>query len=213
MIGKIKTFKILLLGNHNTGKTQFNKSISEMDVIVTPPAFDEKTTQLIRSVDFGKLGIDNDQVVIHFFGNGEIFPLSKYPPLSGSLELLTVDGIVFLPKNRAGDAAYQFEADNLAEEKNEFNLIQQRGIPYLIVANRQDQENTFSPDQIRRRLDIPESTPIYPCVATDKTIVQRIVLELFKAMPPSDDVQTVIDFLSTPEVLGVDFDSVGKDKA
>jgi len=141
---------------------------------------------------------------------GTFVPAIRHSFLSRYHGLAKFDGILYMPKNRAWQDKLTPEWEFIVQEKQELELIRQSKILCHIIANKQDREDAFSPDQIRRRLDIPESIPIYPCIATDKTIVQRIVLELFKAMPPSDDVQTVIDFLSTPEVLSIDFDTVRK---
>jgi len=204
--------RIWVLGAFATGKTSFIQSISEIDIVGTTIPMEDthygNVSKVEYGVDFGRLTI-NQQLITYFFANPGARLSKSYLNLDMfHREDRFFDGFIYLPQNSHTKNLYAYLDDN---DDISLKIIQKLKIPYLIIANKQDREDALSPDQIRRRLDIPESIRIYPCIATDKTIVQRIVLELFKAMPPSDDVQTVIDFLSTPEVLGVDFDTVGKD--
>jgi hypothetical protein len=42
------------------------------------------------------------------------------------------------------------------------------GLPYVIIANKQDMEGALSPDEIRKRMDIIDKVPVIPTVATEK---------------------------------------------
>jgi signal recognition particle receptor subunit beta len=48
----------------------------------------------------------------------------------------------------------------------------------VVAANKQDQPNAWSQDDLRLALDIPPEIPVVPCVATDKESVKRVLVAL-----------------------------------
>jgi signal recognition particle receptor subunit beta len=50
--------------------------------------------------------------------------------------------------------------------------------PFVIAANKQDQADAWTPDDLRIVLGLHESVKVLPCVARDKESVKQVLLEL-----------------------------------
>jgi len=57
-------------------------------------------------------------------------------------------------------------------------LAKLHGIPFVIAANKQDIKGALSPEEIRKKMKLPEEIPIVPCSALKKTGC----LDVFKAL-------------------------------
>jgi signal recognition particle receptor subunit beta len=51
-------------------------------------------------------------------------------------------------------------------------------VPYVVAANKQDQEDAWTPEDLRIALRIPSGVKVVPCVATRPNSVRQVVLEL-----------------------------------
>jgi signal recognition particle receptor subunit beta len=51
-------------------------------------------------------------------------------------------------------------------------------MPYVVAANKQDQENAWSPDEVRLALRLPKEIKVLPCIAREKEQVKNVLLEL-----------------------------------
>lgn len=52
--------------------------------------------------------------------------------------------------------------------KKMLEMARSYGLPYIIIANKQDLDGALSPDEIRRRFNVPDDVPIVPTIATEK---------------------------------------------
>jgi signal recognition particle receptor subunit beta len=50
--------------------------------------------------------------------------------------------------------------------------------PYVVAANKQDQDDAWSPEDLRIALRIDPQVKVLPCVATDRDSVKTVLLEL-----------------------------------
>jgi signal recognition particle receptor subunit beta len=50
--------------------------------------------------------------------------------------------------------------------------------PYVVAANKQDKEDAWELEDVRHALRLDSHTKLLPCVATDRTTVKDILLEL-----------------------------------
>jgi hypothetical protein len=55
------------------------------------------------------------------------------------------------------------------------------------VANKQDEQNAWSPEELRFALRLPEEIKVLPCVATDRESVKTVLLELLYILLQSAD--------------------------
>jgi signal recognition particle receptor subunit beta len=42
------------------------------------------------------------------------------------------------------------------------------GLPYVVVANKQDSPGALTPEEIRKQFNLPDDVPVVPAVAKDK---------------------------------------------
>jgi signal recognition particle receptor subunit beta len=100
-----------------------------------------------------------------------------------------------------GQSRFDFMWDILAKEMHAFILLvdssdrsafkevrrlirmfrRKARVPYLVVANKQDEDSALSVGEIGKALKLNDDTPIIPCVAIDKDSV-RGVLEALKPL-------------------------------
>jgi small GTP-binding protein len=52
--------------------------------------------------------------------------------------------------------------------KQMLEITKSYGLPYVIIANKQDLPGALSPDEIRKQFNLPQEVPIVPAVAKDK---------------------------------------------
>ncbi len=166
----MKTVKMVITGAVNSGKTQFIRTISEIEVVST----ERKTTddtRLIKgettvAMDFGRITIAND-LVLHLFGTpGQRRFDFMWEILSeGMLGLL-----ILVDSTRP---------ETFRETLRIIDFFTSyRESPYVVVANKQDLENAWSPDELRLALRLPDEVKVLPCVATDRESVKNVLLEL-----------------------------------
>jgi len=54
--------------------------------------------------------------------------------------------------------------------------------PYVVAANKQDQEDAWTPEDLRIALKVDSRVKLLPCVAQDKESVKNVLLELLYAI-------------------------------
>lgn len=147
--GGIKIYlpKILVTGPFNAGKSTFVHSLSTRAVSV-----DRKGTTI--ALDHGH--IDHKGFSADIFGTpGQ----DRFDPII---------------KMISGEAMGVFLVVDSTNPEN-FNRAQQMleittgyGLPYVIIANKQDMQDAISIDDIRKQLNIPEEIPVVSAIATEK---------------------------------------------
>lgn len=147
--GGIKIYlpKILVTGPFNAGKSTFVHSLSTRAVSV-----DRKGTTI--ALDHGH--IDYKGFSADIFGTpGQ----NRFDPIV---------------KMISGEAMGVFLVVDSTNPEN-FNRAQQMleittgyGLPYVIIANKQDMQDAMSIDDIRKQLNIPEEIPVVSTIATEK---------------------------------------------
>ncbi len=147
--GGIKIYlpKILVTGPFNAGKSTFVHSLSTRAVSV-----DRKGTTI--ALDHGH--IDYKGFSADIFGTpGQ----NRFDPII---------------KMISGEAMGVFLVVDSTNPEN-FNRAQQMleittgyGLPYVIIANKQDMQDAISTDDIRKQLNIPEEIPVVSTIATEK---------------------------------------------
>jgi small GTP-binding protein len=166
----LQTVKMVITGAVNSGKTQFIRTISEIEVVST----ERRTTDDARfikgettvAMDFGRISVAED-LVLHLFGTPgqQRFDFMWEILSEGMLGLvILVDSCrpeTFRETLRVVDFFTSF-----------------RDTPYVVVANKQDLENAWSPDELRLALRLPDGVRVLPCTATKRQSVKTVLLEL-----------------------------------
>ncbi len=167
----IDVLKIVVTGAYAAGKTQFIKSISEIEVLDTEEEASSEEERSLKSfttvaLDFGRITI-NDSLALHLFGTpGQ----ERFDFMWDILAMGCIGYVVMVDSCRPA----QFkEAIGVISY---FNRIVD--VPFVVAANKQDDPTALPLDYIRRRLGVESHIPVLPCVATDRESVKEILLQL-----------------------------------
>ncbi len=166
----MKALKIVVTGPFNAGKTEFIRTISEVEVVsterkITNPlmAVKEETTV---AMDFGRVTLDDR--LLHLFGT------PGQPRFDFMWEVLSkeMQGFIVLADSTT--------PESFVEVERMLKLFQQyAAAPYIVAANKQDLEGALPPEEVQKALKVDK---VLPCVATDKASVEKVLLELIEAI-------------------------------
>lgn len=161
---------MVITGPFNAGKTEFIRSISEIDVVSTERKISDATSRVKKAttvaMDFGRITVDND-LVLYLFGT----PGQKRFDFMWEILSEGMLGFVILVDS--------IRPETFREARRILDIF--RGYattPYVVAANKQDMEDAWPPEDLRIALKIDPHVKLLPCVATDKESVKRVLLEL-----------------------------------
>ncbi len=175
----MQNVKMVVTGPFSAGKTQFIHTISEIDVVSTErrlshPADPDKS-QTTVAMDFGRLTIDDDLILYIFGTPGQ----RRFDFMWRILSQGTLGLVVLLDSVRP---------DTFREAREILNTFQTYAdVPYVVVANKQDLPDAWSPEDLRVALRIPRAIKVLPCVATDRESVKEVLLQLLYTILESMD--------------------------
>jgi small GTP-binding protein len=166
----MQTVKMVVTGPFSAGKTQFIRSISEIDVVATerkissdPERIKEETTV---AMDFGRITVD-EELVLYLFGTpGQ----KRFDFMWEILSEGMLGFVVLIDSSRP---------ETFREAKRILEVF--RGYaptPYVVAANKQDHEDAWSPEDLRIALKIDRDIKVLHLVAIDKESVKDVLLEL-----------------------------------
>lgn len=165
-----QTVKIVVTGPFNAGKTEFIRSVSEIDVVSTekkistsPEKVKETTTV---AMDFGRITVDNDLVLFLFGTPGQ-------KRFDFMWEILSEGMLGFIVMVDSSKPETFREARGILETFHAYAPT-----PYLVAANKQDLYDAWDINDMRLALRLDPSIKILPCEARKKSSVKRILLEL-----------------------------------
>lgn len=175
--GKIK---IVISGPFGAGKTEFIKTVSEIEPItterkITSKEEKEKKATTTVAMDFGKIKID-DEHELYLFGTPGQTRFNFMWEVLGKGAL----GVIVLVDST--DPATFHEARGI------INFFQSRyPTPLVVGANKQDLPNAWSPRDIAIALDISEDEdiPVIGLSAKNKEDVKRVLLVLLEKIRES----------------------------
>jgi small GTP-binding protein len=166
-----KLYKLVVTGAFNAGKTTFVSTLSDLDMVNTDKNTHHRGEAKIKSattvaLDYGRVNIKKG-LKVHLFGT----PGQARFDFMHDLLADGMHGFIFLVD--CTDRSTLNQATELLK------LFKKRNnVPYLLVANKSDQRNGLSDEEIRKRLRLPQKQLLVPCVATDKDSVQAVVERL-----------------------------------
>ena len=166
----MQTVKIVVTGPFAAGKTEFIRTISEIDVVETERRISREEErvkdQTTVAMDFGRITVDEDLVLYLFGTPGQRRFEFMWEVLSEGM----LGFVVLLDSVRP---------ETFREAKSILNTFRSYApVPYVVAANKQDLEDAWHPDDLRIALRIPDSIKMIPCVATERGSVKRTLLEL-----------------------------------
>lgn len=166
----MQTVKMVVTGAVNAGKTQFIRTISEIEVVSTERKTTDDTSAIKKettvAMDFGRISIAED-LVLHMFGT----PGQRRFDFMWDILSEGMLGLVILVDSTRPETFR--ETLRIIDFFTGF-----RETPYVIVANKQDQENAWSAEELRLALRLSDQIKVLPCVAIDRESVKSVLLEL-----------------------------------
>src|SRR4051812_40848635 len=166
----LQTVKMVVTGAVASGKTEFIKTISEIDVISTERKATDETSLIKKettvAMDFGRIVVAED-IVLHLFGT----PGQRRFDFMWEIVAESALGLIVLVDST--------RPDSFRETLRIIDFFTaSRNIPFIVACNKQDVEDAWAPEDIRHYLRLPETVRIVPCVALDGDQVRNVLLEL-----------------------------------
>jgi small GTP-binding protein len=176
----VQAVKIVITGAYSAGKTNFIRSISEIDPVTTEYSVTDPDERALKhettvALDFGKIAI-SDEVVLYLFGTpGQ----ERFDFMWEVLSEGCIGYIVMVDSCRPG---HLLETQRLMAR---FAMI--TSAPFIVAANKQDDPTALPVSYIRRRLQLPFEVPLLPCIATERESVKSVLLQLLAHIGESAD--------------------------
>lgn len=166
----MQTVKMVVTGPFNSGKTEFIRSVSEIDVVSTERKISSEVERVKESttvaMDFGRITVDDD-LVLYLFGT----PGQKR--FDFMWEILSEGMLGFVVMVDSTRPETFKEARNILETFRAYAPT-----PYVVAANKQDCDDAWEMGDMRIALRLDPKIKLLPCVATDKETVKNVLLEL-----------------------------------
>jgi uncharacterized protein len=169
----VSSYKIIVTGPFNSGKTQFIKTISDIDVVSTE-----------RKITTEDRGIKSETTVAMDYGrttlNGETLYLYGTPGQTRfdfMREILSSEMSAFILLVDATDTPSFPEGADLIAQFAGFMPV-----PYLVVANKMDLAGAASLTEVRRGTKAGPAITVMPCVATQKSSIRQVLLQMIELL-------------------------------
>ncbi len=177
----MQVVKMVVTGPFSAGKTQFIRTISEIDVVSTERKLSSDAERLKEettvAMDFGRISID-EELILYLFGT----PGQRR--FDFMWEILTEGMLGFIILIDSVRPETFREARHILEIFRGYAQT-----PYVVAANKQDMPDAWSTEDLRIALKIDKSIKVLPCVATDKESVKNTVLELLYSILESIEME------------------------
>lgn len=167
----MQTVKMVITGPFSSGKTEFIRSISEIDVVTTERGITSETERAVKdsttvAMDFGRITVDDD-LVLYLFGT----PGQRRFDFMWEILAEGMLGFVVMVDSTKPETFR--EAKSILETFRAYAPT-----PYVVAANKQDVQDAWNTDDLRIALRIEDGVKLLPCVASDKESVKTVLLEL-----------------------------------
>ncbi|OJX45968.1 MAG: GTP-binding protein [Chloroflexi bacterium 44-23] len=166
----MQTVKIVVTGPFSAGKTEFIRSVSEIDVVSTERKISAEAEKIKESttvaMDFGRITVDAE-LVLYLFGT----PGQRR--FDFMWEILSEGMLGFIVMVDSVRPETFREARSILETFRAYAPT-----PYVVAANKQDLEDAWDLDDMRVALRLDPNVKFLPCVAHDKESVKKVLLEL-----------------------------------
>jgi len=166
--------KVVVTGPFNSGKTQFIKAVSEIDVVstekkVTLPEHAAIKGETTVAMDFGRITMGDQK--IYLFGT------PGQQQFDFMWEVLTENMIGFIVVVDSTDRKRFKEAREIIKF---FRDILEE--PFVVAANKQDLPGALPVSDLKKELALDDKTDIIACKAVDKKSAIAVLNLLMKSM-------------------------------
>lgn len=163
--------KIVITGAYSAGKTNFIRSISDIDPVtteyeVTDPGERALKHETTVALDFGKIAV-SDELVLYLFGT------PGQERFDFMWEVLSEGCMGYIVMVDSCRPAHLRETERLMARFAEIT-----DAPFVVAANKQDDPAALPVSYLRKRLQLPVEIPLLPCIATERESVKDVLLGL-----------------------------------
>ncbi len=166
----MQTVKIVVTGPFNSGKTEFIRSVSEIDVVSTERKISSEAEKIKESttvaMDFGRITVD-DELVLYLFGT----PGQRR--FDFMWEILSEGMLGFIVMVDSTRPETFREARGILETFRAYAPT-----PYVVAANKQDRPDAWDLEDMQVALRLDPQIKLLKCTATKKGTVKNVLLEL-----------------------------------
>jgi signal recognition particle receptor subunit beta len=166
----MQTVKMVVTGPFAAGKSEFIRTVSEIDVVSTERKISTHAERIKEAttvaMDFGRITVDEDLVLYLFGTPGQ----RRFDFMWEILSEGMLGFVVVVDSTRPETFR---EARSILDTFRGYSAT-----PYVVAANKQDQEDAWPPSDLRIALKIDSRIKLLPCVARDKESVKNVLLEL-----------------------------------
>jgi small GTP-binding protein len=167
----MQTVKMVITGPFSSGKTEFIRSISEIEVVSTERGIASEAEREVKdattvAMDFGRITVDDD-LVLYLFGT----PGQRR--FDFMWEILAEGMLGFIVMVDSAKPETFREAKSILETFRAYAPT-----PYVVAANKQDHPDAWDPADLRIALRIDEDVKLLPCIAKERDSVREVLLEL-----------------------------------
>ncbi|HEX7555270.1 MAG TPA: ATP/GTP-binding protein [Leptolinea sp.] len=169
-IPHVQTVKMVVTGPFNAGKTEFIRTVSEIEVVSTEQKISSEYERVKETttvaLDFGRLTID-DTLVLHLFGT----PGQRRFEFMWDILAEGMLGYILLVDSTRPETFREarYILDAFSDHSD---------TPFVVAVNKQDMEDAWDVEDIRHALRLKDDIPVLPCIATDMKPVKKILLSL-----------------------------------
>jgi small GTP-binding protein len=166
----MQTVKIVVTGPFSAGKTEFIRTVSEIDVVSTERKISAEAERVKQTttvaMDFGRITVDEDLVLYLFGTPGQ----KRFDFMWEILSEGMLGFIVVVDSNRPETFR---EARSILQTFKAYAPT-----PYVVAANKQDSPDAWELEDMRVALRLDPNVKLLPCVAFEKEKVKSVLLEL-----------------------------------
>jgi small GTP-binding protein len=179
----MQTVKMVVTGPFSAGKTQFIRTISEIDVVSTERRISSESERIkdatTVAMDFGRITVDEDLILYLFGTPGQ----KRFDFMWEILSEGMLGFVVIIDSSRP---------ETFREARRILEVF--RGYaptPYVVAANKQDSSDAWDTEDLRIALKISQEIKVLPCVATEKESVKNVLLELLYSILEEMDAEGI----------------------
>ena len=167
----MQTVKMVVTGPFSSGKTEFIRSVSEIDVVSTERKISSNREKTVKesttvAMDFGRITVDDDLVLYLFGTPGQ----RRFDFMWEILSEGMLGFVVMVDSTRPETFR---EARSILETFRAYAPT-----PYVVAANKQDLSDAWEVEDMRHALRLDSKVKLLPCTACDRDSVKSILLEL-----------------------------------
>jgi len=166
----MQTVKIVVTGPFNSGKTEFIRAVSEIEVVSTERKISAEAEKIKESttvaMDFGRITVDQDLILYLFGTPGQ----RRFDFMWEILSEGMLGFIVMVDSTRPETFR---EARSILQTFRAYAPT-----PYVVAANKQDRPDAWDLEDMQVALRLDPNIKLLPCTARKKDSVKNVLLEL-----------------------------------